>query len=180
MDTDGILVKERIDEIKRMCDREQPIYEQISNFSVALYVFGFFSSPDLMSVDDVDNVGAGNILKEHFEKINKEDIPSDYNITLSPDRYLLVFGDPLFPTHFAAITDMRSIRPYFSKLPFFGSGYDSLKDLKAEFVGIDGLTADDITYYKWKQPIQVKQKSAKIYTIRDDGDYDVMEYKYAN
>jgi hypothetical protein len=180
MNTEAVLVKERIDETIRMCDREQPIYEQISNFSIALYVFGFFSCPDLLSVDDMDNVEAGAILKEQFEKIEKEDIPSDYNITASSDRYLLVFGDPQFPTHFAAVTDMMSIRPYFSKLPFFGSGFDSLKELKSEFVGIDDLTAGDLSWYKWNRPVQIKQKSAKIYTIRGDGDYDVMEYKYAN
>lgn len=179
MRTDGILVKERIEETLRMCEREHPVYEQISNFSIVLYVFGFFPFTDLMSVEDVDNVKAGEILKQHFEKISKKDILSDYNITSSPDRYLLVFGDPMFPTHFAAVTDMRSIRPYFSKLPFFGSGYDNLKELKSEFLGVDGLTADDITYYKWKRPTKVKEKSTKIYTIRDDGDYDVMEYKYA-
>lgn len=180
MNTEGILVKERIDETIRMCAREQPVYEQVSNFSIVLYIFGYFSSPDLMSVDDVDNVAAGEILREQFEKIKKEDIPSDYNITASPDRYLLVIGDPLFPSHFAALTDMRSIRPYFSKLPFFGSGYDSLKELKSEFLGIDGLTSDNIHWYKWKRPVEAIQKSTKIYTIRDDGDYEIMEYKYAN
>jgi hypothetical protein len=180
MNTEGILVKERINEATKMCEREQPVYEQISNFSIVLYIFGYFNSPDLLSVDDVDNVEAGAILKEHFEEIKKEDIPLDYNIISSPDRYLLVFGDPLFPTHFAAVTDMRSIRPFFSKLPFFGSGYDSLKELKMEFAGTDDITSDDIHWYKWKRPAESKQKSAKIYTIRDDGNYEVMEYKYAN
>ncbi len=180
MDFERILVRERIDEMLMMCDREQPIYEQISNFSIALYVFGFFSCPDLLAVDDVDNVEAGSILKEHFYKIEKEDIPSDYHITSSSDRYLLVFGDPLFPTHFAVVADMRSAQPYFSKLPFFGSGFDSLEELKSEFVGIDGLTADDLTYYKMKQSVRQKQKSAKIYTIKNDGNYDVLEYQYAN
>lgn len=180
MNTDGILVKERIDETLKMCDREQPVYEQISNFSIVLYVFGYFSSPDLLSVDDVDNVEAGVILQEQFEKIEEEDIPSDYHLTRSPDRYLLVFGDPLFPTHFAIVTDMQSSRPYFSKLPFFGSGFDSIEELKSEFVGIDGLTASDISYYKWKRHLLKKEKAAKIYTIKDDGEYDVLEYKYSN
>lgn len=180
MNTDGIFVRERIDTVIRMCDREQPVYEQISNFSIALYVFGYFSSADLLSVDDVDNVEAGEILQEYFEKVEKDDIPSDYNITRSPDRYLLVFGDPLFPTHFAIISDMRSIRPYFSKLPFFGSGFDTLDELKKEFVGIDGLTVEDISYYRWKRVVREKAKVAKIYTIRDDGGYDVLEYKYSN
>ncbi len=180
MNSDGILVRERIDETMRMCDREQPVYEQISNFSIALYVFGYLSSPDLLSVDDIDNVEAGVILQEHFDRIEKEDIPSDYHFTRSRDRYLLVFGDPLFPTHFAVVTDMQSGRPYFSKLPFFGSGFDSFEELKSEFVGIDGFKEEDITYYKWKRLIRQKDKVAKIYTIRDDGEYDVLEYKYAN
>ena len=177
MDQEGTLVWERIDETIRMCDREQPIYEQISNFSIALYVFGYFSCVDLLDVDDVDNVEAGSILKEYFDKIEKENIPSDYHIATSSDRYLLVIGDPLFPTHFAAMADMQSSQPYFSKLPFFGSGFDSLLELENEFVGIDGLTADDITYYKMKQPVQQKQKFAKIYTIKNDGTYDVLEYQ---
>ncbi|MBN1833862.1 MAG: hypothetical protein JW896_17300 [Deltaproteobacteria bacterium] len=178
MDTEGILVKERIDEILMLCDREQPIYEQISNFSIALYVFGYFSCVDLLDADDVDNVEAGSILKEYFDKIEKKNIPPDYHVSTSSDRYLLVIGDPLFPTHFAVVADMQSSQPYFSKLPFFGSGFDSLAELKSEFIGIDGLTDHDITYYKMKQPAQQKQKAAKIYTIKDDGNYDVLEYKY--
>ena len=130
MDQEGIDVIERIDEITKMCDREQPIYEQISNFSIALYVFGYFSCADLLEADDVDNVEAGTILKEYFDKIDKEDIPSDYRITTSSERYLLVIGDPVFPTHFAVVADMQSTKPYFSKLPFFGSGFDSLNELK--------------------------------------------------
>lgn len=180
MDSEGIFVRERIDETIRMCEREQPIYEQISNFSIALYVFGHFSCSDLLDAEDVDNVEAGSILNECFEKIEKEHIPLDYHIDTSPDRYLLVIGNPTFPTHFAVIVDMHSPQPYFSKLPFFGSGFDSLAELQSEFVGVDGLTTDDITYYKLKQPAQHKRKSPKIYTINDDGNYDVLEYQYAN
>ncbi len=154
MDIEGTLVRERIDEIKMMCDREQPLYEQISNFSITLYIFGYFSCPDLLTVDDVDFVEAGSILEEYFDEIEKEDIPSDYDFATSSDRYLLVFGDPLFPTHFAVVTDMKSPQPYFSKLPFFGSGFDSIKELKNEFLAIDGLTTNDINYYKLKQPFQ--------------------------
>lgn len=180
MDSEGTLIWERIDETKKMCDREQPIYEQISSFSIALYVFGYFSCADLLDADDVDNVEAGSILKEYFDKIEKENIPSDHHIATSSDRYLLVIGDPLFPTHFAVVADMQSSQPYFSKLPFFGSGFDSLSELESEFVGIDGLTADDITYYKMKQTVRQKQKSAKIYIIKDDKNYDVLEYQYTN
>lgn len=180
MDTDRIIIKERIDEIIKMCDREQPIYEQISNFSIALYVFGYFPGSDLLAADDVDNVEAGAVLKEYFEKVEKKDIPADYSITASSDRYLLVIGDPLFPTHFAVVADMGSERPYFSKLPFFGSGFDSLAELKSEFIGNDGLTGEDITYYKLKRSIGLKKQSAKIYTLRDSGSYDILEYRYAN
>ena len=180
MDHEGLLTLERIEEISRMCEREQPIYEQISNFSIALYVFGHFPCSDLLSVDDVDHVAAGSILRERFIEIKKEDIPADYEITTSSDRYLLVIGDPIFPTHFAVVSDMQSAKPYFSKLPFFGSGFDSLAELKTEFVGIDGLTEEDITFYKLKGTAKEKQKPAKIYTLKNDGNYDVMEYKYAN
>jgi hypothetical protein len=176
MDQEGIDVSERIDEITKMCDREQPIYEQISNFSIALYVFGYFSCADLLEADDVDNVEAGTILKEYFDKIAKEDIPSDYRITTSSERYLLVIGDPVFPTHFAVVADIQSTKPYFSKLPFFGSGFDSLDELKSEFVGIDGLTADDIAYYKLTQPMGKREKPTKIYAVKNDGNYDVLEY----
>jgi len=179
MDHEGFLTLERIDEITKMCEREQPIYEQISNFSIALYVFGYFSCADLLSADDVDHVEAGSILKELFDEIKKEDIPQDYHIAASSDRYLLVIGDPVFPTHFAVVADMQSTKPYFSKLPFFGSGFDSLAELESEFVGIDGLTEADITYYKLKQPVTQKQKSARIYILEDDENYNVLEYQYA-
>lgn len=180
MDNNGILTWERMNEITQMCDREQPIYEQISNFSIALYVFGYFSCPDLLSADDVDHVEAGAILKEHFEKIERKDIPEDYHIAASSERYLMVIGDPAFPTHFAVVTDMKSARPYFSKLPFFGSGFDSLEELKNEFIGNEGLSEEDIAYYSLKQPRGTHYKTAKIYTIKEDGNYDVFEYEHAN
>lgn len=152
-----------------MCDREQPVYEQISGFSIALYVFGYFACTDLLATDDVDHVAAGSILREHFVEIKREDIPSDYNIATSLDRYLLVIGDPLFPTHFAVLADAKSPHPYFSKLPFFGSGFDSLEELKREFIGIDGLTAEDIAYYKLKRDEPKEKAPARIYLFRADG-----------
>jgi len=169
MDHEGPLTLERINEVTKMCDREQPIYEQISGFSIALYVFGHFACSDLLSADDVDHVAAGSILKEDFVEIKKEDIPSDYHIATSLDRYLVVFGDPLFPTHFAVVVNMKDPQPYFSKLPFFGSGFDSLEELKREFIGIDGLTADDIAYYKLKRVEPNEKGPAKIYIFRADG-----------
>lgn len=180
MDAAGALAWEKIDEITKMCDREQPIYEQISNFSIALYVFGYFACADLLDADDIDNVQAGTVLKEHFEKIEKKAIPTGYHITTSSDRYLLVIGDPVFPTHFAVVADMGSDRPFFSKLPMFGSGFDSLAELKTEFIGIDGIADDDIAYYRLKQPVHPSKNVTKIYTIRDDGDYKIFEYQLAN
>ena len=186
MDHGGLLISERIDEITSMCDREQPIYEQISSFSIALYVFGYFSCADLLSAEDIDHVAAGSILHEDFKKIEREEMPSNYNICESEDKYLLVIGDPLFPTHFAVVADMQSLQPYFSKLPFFGSGFDSLAELEGEFIGIDGVTDDDISYYKLKTvtPLEKidspkKYTSAKIYTIKNDGNYEVLDYQYA-
>jgi len=169
MNHDGPLALERIKEVTRMCDREQPIYEQISNFSISLYVFGYFPHMDLLSADDVDHVAAGEILKEDFVRIRREDIPLDYNIAKSPDRYLLVIGDPLFPTHFAVLTDVKSPRPYFSKLPLFGSGFDNLEELKREFIGIDGLTTEDIGYYRLKRSEPNEKAPGKIYIFRADG-----------
>ncbi|MDY6822732.1 MAG: hypothetical protein SWH68_02895 [Thermodesulfobacteriota bacterium] len=179
MGQDQVLVSERINEITKMCDREQPVYEQISNFSIALYVLDFFACADLLSVEDVDHVAAGAILKEHFIEIKKEEIPSDYNIYTSDDRYLMVIGDPVFPTHFAVVADIRGEQPFFSKLPFFGSGFDSMAELKKEFTGIDGLSEKDIYFFKRKQEGGLKQKSAKIYTLNNDGNYSVWEYQYA-
>ncbi len=169
MEHDGPLTLERISEVTKMCDREQPVYEQVSGFSIALYVFGYFACTDLLAADDVDHVAAGSILKEHFVQIRREDIPLDYNIATSLDRYLLVIGDPLFPTHFAVLTNTKSPQPYFSKLPFFGSGFDSLEELKREFIGIDGLTIDDIAYYKLKRAEPNEKTPAKIYIFRADG-----------
>ncbi|RJR48527.1 MAG: hypothetical protein C4576_08215 [Desulfobacteraceae bacterium] len=169
MNHDGPLALERIREVTTMCDREQPIYEQISGFTVALHVFGYFTCTDLLSADDVDHVAAGEILREEFVRIRREDIPLDYHIARSQDRYLLVIGDPLFPTHFAVLTDVKSPRPYFSKLPLFGSGFDSLEELKKEFIGIDGLTTDDIAYYKLKRPEPNGKAPGKIYIFRADG-----------
>ncbi len=180
MDREGLLTSERIDEVTKMCDREHPIYEQISNFSIALYVFGFFKCSDLLAADDVDDITAGAILKEHFVKIEEKDLPSHYSMYESEEKYLLVIGDPLFPTHFAVVADMNSTRPYFSKLPFYGSGFDSLAELKSEFLGKDGVGYDDLSYYKMRAAAPLRKgASAKIYTISDDGNYSVLEYQSA-
>lgn len=168
MDQEGLETSERIDEIMMMCDREQPVYEQISSFSIALYALGFYDCPDLMSLDDVDAHEAAAILKEHFTEIRPEALPVNYRITESGDRYLLVTGDPLLPIHFATLVDTKSARPFFSKLPFFGSGFDSLEELKKEFSGSDGVTPRDFHFFKktWHGKIP-PESLGKIYIVRN-------------
>ncbi|MBS3758432.1 MAG: hypothetical protein KGY61_07190 [Desulfobacterales bacterium] len=169
MSDEGLQICERIKEIMMMCDREDPVYEQISSFSIALYTLGYFDSPDLMSFQDVDAQEAAAILKEHFMPVNVEAVPWDYHITQSDEKYLLVIGDPLFPLHFAVLTDFRNERPYFSKLPLFGSGFDSLPELMDEFSGYDGVRQYDVHYFKKNQdsvPPQTVRKG-RIYIVRD-------------
>jgi hypothetical protein len=148
---EGILAIERIEEVMTMCARENPIYEQISNFSIALYVLGHLRCPDLMLLDDIETTEAADILKEHFMQIHKEEWPSQYDMRESDERFLLVVGDPAFPEHFAAIVNSESDKPYFSKLKFFGSGFDSLEELKQEFVGKDGIGSNDFAVYRKKK-----------------------------
>ena len=168
MDPEGLRVSERIDEIMMMCEREQPIYEQISNFSIALYALGFFDCPDLMSLEDMDTQQAAAFLKESFTEIRQQALPAPYRITESCERYLLVVGDPPFPIHFASLVDTRSQQPFFSKLPFFGSGFDSLEELEKAFVGIDGVTADDFHFFKKICYGRIPPDSmGKIYIVKD-------------
>ncbi len=142
------LLLDRINEVEMVCERDNPIYEQISSFSVALYVLGYFDAPDLMSVEDLDESDASEILKETFIEVNENEIPSDYNIEESKDRYLLVMGDKFYPEHFAVVVDNKKQRPFFSKLRYFGSGYDSLPELFREFPGEDKNGTQCIQYYK--------------------------------
>ena len=170
MEREGILVSERIKEVSMICARENPIYEQVNSFSIALYVLGCFKVNDVMSVDDIDSVEAGNILKEHFTPIREVDLPSEYKIIESNERYLLVIGDPLFPIHFAVLTDINGKKSFFSKLRYFGSGFDSLEELISDFIGEDGVSYKDIHFYKRNMP---KGKSSvtnpKIYIFKNDG-----------
>jgi len=169
MDYEGFLVSERIKEIMTMCARKNPIYDQISSFSVALYTLGFVNCPDMMSFRDVSADEAAGILKEHFFQIKPKELPVNYQITESKEKYLLVIGDPLFPLHFAVLADTRSPRPFFSKLPFFGSGFDSLEDLIDEFTGIDGVTRNDFRYFKKTWYGQIPPSSVgKIYIVKND------------
>ena len=168
MDHDGVLISERMAEIMSMCDRNNPIYEQVSSYSVALYTLGFFDSPDFMSFQDVSDDKAAEILNADFSEIDFDEISNDYHIAESKERYLLVIGDPLFPKHFAVVSDRRSSRPYFSKLPFFGAGYDSMDELIKEFSGIDGVTPDDFHFYEKDWYGQIPPSSiGKLYFVRD-------------
>ncbi|SPD75623.1 conserved hypothetical protein [uncultured Desulfobacterium sp.] len=170
MDREGLLISERINEVTMMCERENPIYEQISSFSIALYVLGFFDAEDIMFVDDLNQCEAAVILNENFTQISRDELPSDYHITQSREKYLLVIGDPLFPVHFAVLADTDSARPFFSKLKFFGSGFDSLEELINSFAGEDGISKDDIHFFKIKLTSPISLSSPpKIYIVRDDG-----------
>lgn len=169
MSDEGFQICERIKEIMMMCDREDPVYEQISSFSIALYTLGYFVCPDLMSFQDVDAQEAAAILKEHFTPVSVEEVPWDYHITQSDEKYLLVIGDPLFPLHFAVLTDFRNERPYFSKLPLFGSGFDSLSELMDEFSGYDGVNQYEVHYFRENQDRMQSSSHRKgqIYIVKD-------------
>ena len=170
MDREGLLVSERIDEVTMMCPREHPIYEQVSSFGIALYVLGFFKAADVMSFDDVDSTEAANILKEHFIPIKEGDLPSKYQITESKEKYLLVIGDPLFPIHFAVLAGANSERSFFSKLRYFGSGFDSLEELMSDFLGEEGVSYKDIHFYKMNTPgLKSTSSQPKIYIFKNDG-----------
>ncbi len=170
MDRDGILVSERIKEVSMICARENPIYEQVSSFSIALYVLGCFKAPDVMSVDDIDMVEAGNLLKEHFTPVMESDLPAEYSITESRDRYLMVIGDPLFPVHFAVLTSVNGRKSFFSKLRYFGSGYDTLEELMSDFIGEDGIGYKDIHFFKRnKHNGKTSGCEPRIYVYRNDG-----------
>ncbi len=165
--SEGLWIRERIDEILMMCDRDNPVYEQISSYGIALYALGCFDCPDLMSVGDIDACEAGEILQSQFSRVCPADIPNKYDIMEYPEKYLLVVGDPLFPEHFAVLTDSLGQRPFFSKLPFFGSGFDSIEELMEEFIGIDGITFEDFHYFQKKTPSTMPSVSmGRIYIVR--------------
>ncbi len=177
MDHEGLFVSERIKEVSMMCGREQSIYDQISSFGIALYILGLFDADDIMSINDIDPDEAAAILKEHFTAIKKEDLPEDYHISKSREKYLAVIGDPSFPKHFAVLADTHSKKPFFSKLRYFGSGFDSLDELMSDFIGEDGLTDNDIHYFRKNQFVpKVLSFPSKIYIVRDDGEYLVCEH----
>lgn len=164
---EGLFMCERIEEVMMICARDNPVYEQISSFAIALYILGHFDCTDLMSVQDVEFVQAGQILQDDFIRIRAEDIAADYRITDSAEKYLLVAGDPLFPVHFAVLTDCTSPRPFFSKLPFFGSGFDSFEELVNDFTGIDGVGTDDFYYFRKKPEGGIPAESkGKIYILK--------------
>lgn len=177
MDHEGLFVSERIEEVTTLCGREQSIYQQISSFGIALYVLGFFDEEDILSIEDIGQEEAAAILEEHFTEIEKENIPPDYYITKSKDKYLLVIGDPLFPKHFAVITDTGSQKPFFSRLRYFGCGFDSLEELMRDFLGEDGISYKDVHYFRKNQTVpKVLSFPSKIYIVRDDGEYLICEH----
>jgi hypothetical protein len=133
MNANGSAISKRVDEARSVCARYNPIHGEISNFSLALYVLGSIKAPDIMSVEDIDMPAAAAILRENFQEIDESEIAREYNTVNSKYRFLLVLGDPLFPVHFAALVDNKSKTPYFSKLPYFGSGLDSLEALQNDF-----------------------------------------------
>lgn len=152
LDHDGILVSERINEIMMLCDRNHPLYEQVSSYSVALYALGYFDCSDFMSFHDVLVFEAAEILLEEYSPVNCDHIEKNYRISESRERYLLVIGDPLFPVHFAVLVDNSAVRPYFSKLPLFGAGYDSMEELATEFCGKNGVGFEDFHFYQKTSP----------------------------
>ncbi len=176
MNSENLSISERMDEVTLMCDREHPIYEQVSSFSIALYVLGFFNCPDLMSFEDIDQQEAAVYLQDHFTEIDQAALPSIYQIKVSQEQYLLVIGDPSYPTHFAVLTDIASPKPFFSKLNYFGSGFDSLDELKKEFLGKDDLNEADIHFFKRNtDPAKIRLASGKIYITKKDGSYSAFK-----
>jgi len=149
MNIDKSKMSERLHEVRMMCDRHNPVYEQISNYSLALYALGCFDdTSDFMDIEDLDVCQASEILKENFELVDEKNIPYDYEIDESKERYLLVLGDPLFPQHFAAVTDIQKEKPFFSKYRYMGSGYDNLEELMMEYSVEEKMGSEDIHYFR--------------------------------
>jgi hypothetical protein len=61
--SEGLKTRERIDEILMICDRDNPVYEQISSYGIALYTIGYLECTDLMAVEDIDACEADRILR---------------------------------------------------------------------------------------------------------------------
>ncbi len=172
MSQESLFISERMEEVSRMCERENPIYEQISSFSIALYVTGVIKCPDLLSFEDIDSQEAARYLKENYTEIRPDELPVDYHIRKADETYLLVIGDPSHPVHFAVFTESGSPKPYFSKLTFFGSGFDSLDELKKEFLGKEGIGEEDIHYFKQAiEPARSGLTMGKLYFIEKGGGY---------
>lgn len=177
MDHKDFLVSERIKEVTKMCGREHAIYERISCFGIALYVLGLFEEDDIMTVEDIETDEAAIILADNFTEIKKEAIPSDYHIVNSEEKYLVMIGEPLFPKHFAVLVDSNASKPFFSKMRYFGSGFDSLNDLMGSFLGEDGLSFDDIHYFRKNiEKAHVISLQSKIYIVKENDERVVCGY----
>jgi len=148
MKIESLLMMERINEVEMMCARDNPIYEQISSFGISLYILGCLDAKDLLSVHDLNDCDAADFLKQYFIEINKMDIAPGYKTTTNNERYLMVLGDPNFPKHFAVIVDTESEKPFFSKLRYFGSGYDTLEELINEYSDEGIKSYEDVHYFK--------------------------------
>ncbi len=121
-----------------------------------------------MSFQDVSADEAAEILNADFSEIDFNEIPENYHIAESKERYLLVIGDPLFPKHFAIVADRGGSQPYFSKLPFGGAGYDSMDELIKKFAGIDGVTPDNFHFCQKEGYSQILPSyRGKLYFVRD-------------
>jgi hypothetical protein len=148
LDVNSLLTLERINEVEMMCARSNPIYGQISGFGIALYVLGCLNAKELLSVDDLDACDAAAILRENFVEVDRMDLPPGYKIATDAERYLMVLGDPVCPCHFAVVVDTESKRPFFSKLRYFGSGFDSLEELIDDYLDEGIRSYEDVHYFK--------------------------------
>jgi len=148
MKMESLRTMERIREVEIMCTRDEPLYERISSFGVALYVIGCADCDDLMSMEDVDDRDAADFLRSHCSKLSKIEMDGCFRISDSTEKYLMVLGDPNFPKHFAVIVDMRSKRPFFSKLRYFGAGFDNLEELLNEYSDSGVAGYEDVHYFR--------------------------------
>lgn len=141
-------IQDRINEAQWVCNCDTPIHSQISEYGLSLYILGLLDTPDIVSVDDYDMGMASEILRDRFLEVDETDIPQDYSAAESPDKYLMVMGDPSFPTHFAAVVDKSDSKPFFSKLRYQGSSYNSLEDIQQSFSYERDFDNLDIHYFK--------------------------------
>lgn len=177
---ESLRTMERIREVEIMCTRDEPLYERISNFGVVLYVLGCADCDDLMSMEDIDDRDAADFLRSHCSKLSKIEMDGCYRVSDSAEKYFMVLGDPAFPKHFAVIVDMRSKRPFFSKLRYFGAGFDSLEELLNEYSDSGVAGYEDVHYFrleKKRQHTASAQSQGRFTGIAKKGGKAVLELK---